>query len=109
MENENRAAVPYYAYESVQASAERTTRRLIIALVLAVVLMFASNAAWLVAWVQYDYSSEATTTETVTVDGQDGSANYVSRGGSIINGTYNSQEGDQPNPYALTEWSTPNP
>ena len=59
--------------------------------------------------VQYDYSSEATTTETVTVDGQDGSANYVSRGGSIINGTYNSQEGDQPNPYALTEWSTPNP
>jgi len=103
MENENRAAVPYYAYESVQASAERTTRRLIIALVLAVVLMFASNAAWLVAWVQYDYSSEATTTETVTVDGQDGSANYVSRGGSIINGTYNSQESNPAYPYTLAE------
>lgn len=84
MENTN---VPYIVYESAQARAERTVKRLIVALVLAVVLIFASNAAWLWAWMQYDYTGEMTTTETVTVDGKDGIANYASNGGSVVNGT----------------------
>ena len=84
MENTN---VPYIVYESAQARSERHIRRLVIALVIAIVLIFASNAAWLYCWMQYDYTSE--TTETITVDGKDGIANYADNGGSVINGTSN--------------------
>lgn len=55
--------IPYIAFESELARNERTIRRLIISLVLSVVLIFASNAVWLYAWMQYDYSSDMTTTE----------------------------------------------
>ena len=102
MEN-NQQTVPYIAFESAQARAERITKRLIIALVLAVVLIFASNAAWLWAWMQYDYVSDSTTTETVTVDGEDGTANYASKGGSIVNGAYNCKVYDPAHPFAIQE------
>lgn len=81
MENTN---VPYIVYESAQARSERLIKRLIIALVLSVVLLFASNVIWVYEWTQYDYTSE--TTETVTVDGKDGVANYANNGGSVVNG-----------------------
>ena len=86
------STVPYIAFEAAQARAERITKRLVFALVIAIALIFASNAAWLWAWMQYDYVSETVTTETVTVDGSDGAANYASNGGSIINGTYYGSE-----------------
>lgn len=57
MEN---TSVPYIVYESAQARSERHLKRLVIALVVAIVLIFASNAAWLWAWCQYDYCSEET-------------------------------------------------
>lgn len=78
--------VPYIAYEASEARWERTTKRLIAVVMAAVILLVASNGAWLWAWVQYDYSGETTTTETVTVDGKDGIANYVNRGGSVVYG-----------------------
>jgi len=81
MENTN---VPYIVYESAQARSERLIKRLIIAIVLSVVLLFASNVIWVYEWTQYDYTSE--TTETVTVDGKDGVANYANNGGSVVNG-----------------------
>lgn len=59
--------VPYIVHESAQARSERMTRRLVIALVIAVVLIFVSNALWLLAWVQYDYTGEET---VYTQDGQ---------------------------------------
>lgn len=72
--------VPYIVHESAQARAERTARRLTVALVIAVVLIFASNALWLWAWMQYDYTSETTET-TYTQDGQGinviGDSNHV--------------------------------
>ena len=83
MENTN---VPYIAYEGSMARYERQCRRLVIALVVAIVLIFATNAIWLWAWCQYDYTGETTTTETVTVDGKDGIANYANNGGSVVNG-----------------------
>lgn len=83
MENTN---VPYIVYESSQARAERISKRLIIALIIAVFLLFASNALWVYEWTQYDYTSETITTETVTVDGKDGVANYANNGGSVVNG-----------------------
>ena len=57
------APVPYIVHESTMARNERTVKRLIVALIVAVSLLFASNAAWLYAWMQYDYASEETITE----------------------------------------------
>lgn len=50
--------VPYIVHESVIARFERQAKRLWIALIIAVVMVFTSNAIWLYAWTQYDYSSE---------------------------------------------------
>lgn len=43
MDNENNFNVPYIVFESSQANNERTIKRLIIALVITIVLMFATN------------------------------------------------------------------
>lgn len=53
--------VPYIVYESAQVRSERHIKRLIIALVISIILMFTSNALWLYAWCQYDYTSEEVT------------------------------------------------
>lgn len=45
-ENTNNT-VPYIVYESALAVSERHVRRLIIALILCIVLLFASNSLWL--------------------------------------------------------------
>lgn len=47
--------VPYILFESAQARAERTIKRLIIALIMTILLVFLSNAVWLYEWNQYDY------------------------------------------------------
>lgn len=75
--------VPYIAFESAAARHERITKRLIVALVLAVVLIFASNAIWLWAWMQYDYTSD----EVVTEYQQDGyGLNIIGEGNRAIYG-----------------------
>ena len=51
-------SVPYIVHESAMARMERQIKRGWIALIVAVCLLFASNAAWLYAWMQYDYTSE---------------------------------------------------
>lgn len=59
--------IPYIVYESAQVRSERHIKRLVIALVIAIILIFASNAIWLYAWCQYDYTSEEI---TYTQDGE---------------------------------------
>ena len=39
--------IPYIVYESEAARHERTVRRLVLALIVAIVLIFISNVAWL--------------------------------------------------------------
>jgi flagellar biogenesis protein FliO len=78
--------VPYIVHESAQARNERTVKRLVVALIVAIALIFASNAIWLYAWMQYDYSSDMTTSEEINVDGKDGIANYIGNDGDIVNG-----------------------
>ena len=75
-------SVPYIAHESSMARMERQIKRLWIALIVSVVLLFTSSAIFTLAWMQYDYSSE----EIVTVDGKDGIANYIGNDGDIVNG-----------------------
>ena len=83
--------VPYVVYESAQNRMEQINKRLLIALIITVILVFISNLAWLYAWCQYDYSSEETSNE-VTVDGKDGIANYIGNDGDINNGISESEE-----------------
>lgn len=67
--------VPYIVYESAQARAERTQRRVVLALIVAVVLLFLTNCVWLYCWMQYDYVGEET---TITQDGT--GLNNINRG-----------------------------
>lgn len=87
--------VPYIVYEGEMARNERHIKRLIIALIVAVALIFASNLAWLIAWCQYDYSSEETAT-TIELDGGDGgNANFIGNDGDIYNGTDKSNQNNE--------------
>ena len=76
-----------YLLEMIQSAHERTVKRLIIALVVCIALMFSSFALSVYAWLQYDYTG--TETKTITVDGQSGTANYIGSYGSIVNGEGN--------------------
>lgn len=90
MENKK---VDFIVYEANEARHERTVKRLIIALVISAILMFASNALWLWAWTSYDYSNEETS--YVDVDGKDGTANYIGNDGDIVNGSDSSKDSTQ--------------
>lgn len=81
--------IPYFVFEGTQARHERTVKRLIIALIIITSMMFASNALWLHAWTQYDYSG---TEETITLDGHEGLLNFIGNDGLITNGTSNGNE-----------------
>ena len=76
--------VPYIVHESSMARMERQIKRLWIAVIVAVCLLFASNAGWLFCWMQYDYSSEEIVVEQDAKDG--GNANYIGNDGDIVNG-----------------------
>ena len=76
--------VPYIVHESSMARMERQIKRLWIAVIVAVCLLFASHAAWIYAWCQYDYSSEEIVVEQDAQDG--GNANYIGNDGDIVNG-----------------------
>lgn len=76
--------IPYAAHESQMSRNERSIKRLVIALIVAILLMFASNAIWIYAWTSYDYTSEE---RTIEVDAKDGVANYIGNNGDILNGT----------------------
>ena len=77
-------SVPYIVHEASMARMERQIKRLWIAVIVAVCLLFASNAAWLYAWCQYDYSSDEIVVEQDAQDG--GNANYIGNDGDIVNG-----------------------
>jgi len=85
--------IPYVAFEAATARSERIIRRLIITSVVCVVILFASNLAWLYAWMQYDYTGMAT--ETTQDYWQDGNGyNNINTGtqGDVNNGA---KTGDQ--------------
>lgn len=87
-------SVPYIVHESSMARMERQIKRLWIAVIVAVALLFSSGAIFTYAWLQYDYSSE----EIVTVDGKDGIANYTGNDGDIVNGESCGSEAEETNP-----------
>ena len=80
--------VPYIVFEGEQARHERTVRRLVIALLISIALIFASNLAWLWFFNQFDYQSDM-----VEVNSQEeGNASYMGGSGVIDNGRGKSQD-----------------
>lgn len=83
MDNNN---VPYIVFEGEQARHERTVKRLVIALLVSIALIFASNMAWLWFFNQFDYS-----TDTVAQDTTSGDNSYIGASGVINNGSTDSK------------------
>lgn len=85
MDKDNIKSIPYIAFEAAQARSERYIKRLIIALIVSILIGFATNLAWLYAWKQYDYESESIT-RTYVQDGEGlnifGNSNEVDYGSS---------------------------
>ena len=75
--------IPYLAYEGAMARNERTVKRFVIALILAISMFFASNGIWLYCWMQYDYVGE----EQIIEAQQDGEGINVVGGGNIDYGS----------------------
>lgn len=84
-------SVSYLVYRDMANHDQWIIKKLVVALIISVVLMFASNLAWVIAWNSYDYTSDQ-----ITVDSQDsGVANYTGGNGGIVYGEdYSSQEGE---------------
>ena len=61
MENEQ-LTVPYIVHESAMARNERHIKRLVIALIVAVVMIAVTNIAWLYVWNSYEYVGGSETT-----------------------------------------------
>lgn len=84
--------VPYVVYSDTVVNYHWVIEKLVIALVVVVCLMFASNLAWLYVFQSYDYASE----ETVLESDGNSIANYTGGdGGVVYGGTNNDQESDQ--------------
>lgn len=99
MENkheEHVQVIPYVVYRDSLAHNRWLVKGLVIALVIAIVLMFASNAIWAYIWYQYDTVTEETVT-TVDSEGE-GIANYTGGDGGVIygegNGTQDGKDTD---------------
>lgn len=88
VEKDAQLMVPYIVHEAAQARSERTIKRLVIALVIAVILIFTTNCIWLCYISQYDFSSKEITLGT---DGN-GNTNYIGESGDINNGVHSSSQ-----------------
>lgn len=84
MEKDDKLTVPYVVYEGAQVRHERVFKRLIICLMVAVALLFISNAVWLYCWMQFEYVD---LDDAVSVEARDGIANFIGENGVITNGS----------------------
>ena len=73
--------VPYIAHESAVARLERVIKRLWVLALVLIVLLAASNAAWI--WWESQYETIET---TITQENADGYNNYIGNDGDIVNG-----------------------
>lgn len=61
--------ISFAAFEAMVATNERHIKRLLFALLIAVVLLFASNIAWLHFWSQFEFEGEGYT-DVYTQEGE---------------------------------------
>ena len=82
MENQNdNIIMSRIAFERMQSKDERNDRWRNIIIIILIALLAITNGMWIYAWNQYDYVSE-----DITVDGEEGNANYIGNDGNIYNG-----------------------
>ena len=79
--------VPYIAHESAVARLERVIKRLWVLVLVLIVLLAASNAAWI--WWESQYETIET---TITQENADGYNNYIGNDGDIVNGNADDQD-----------------
>lgn len=88
MELKDMPSVPFAAHEAEVGRQERQIKRMWVALIMSIALMFFTNMIWIGVFSSYDYSSEE-----IIVDAEDnGNANYIGQDGNIYNGENNSAE-----------------
>ena len=78
MEEKDQIMVPYVVYESAMTRSERHIRRLLWTLLVVVILLAATNLAWMYMWNTYDYQDE-----DITLRSESGIANYIGESGDI--------------------------
>ena len=81
--------VPYIIFESAQSRMERANKRWCIISVILIILIFATNGAWLYYNSQYDIVKETT---TITQENKDGVNNFIGNDGDINNGETDNNE-----------------
>ena len=85
MDNKDMMQVPYIVYEQSEVKHERTIKRFIVALIIAIIAMVVTNGAWLYCWMQYDYGY-TDIEKSVELESESGNANYIGNNGVINNG-----------------------
>ena len=90
---DERITIDYVAHEAVMARMERINRRLWRVVLVLIVLLAASNAAWI--WYENQFEDVITTTETVTQDTGDGSGNNTFTGDFIGGDNYGKANGNE--------------
>lgn len=78
MEDKEIATIPYFAHESEMARMERQIKRLWIVLIMTIVFLVASNAAW----IYYESQFTDEITETIETSAEGGGNAY----GTIVSG-----------------------
>lgn len=83
--------VPFIVMESVLNRIDKERIAHYIIIIILILGLIGSNMYWLYVWNQYEYEA----TETVTVDGKEGVANYIGDGnkGTVTYGEDNSDQG----------------
>ena len=79
--------VPYIAHESAVARLERVIKRMWVLVLSLIILLVASNAAWI--WWESQYETIET---TITQENADGYNNYIGNDGDIVNGNADNQD-----------------
>ena len=79
--------VPYIALESAVARLERVIKRMWVLVLSLIILLVASNGAWI--WWESQYQTIET---TITQENADGYNNYIGNDGDIVNGNADNQD-----------------
>lgn len=82
---EEQINVPYIVHEADMARMERSNKRTAILAVIAIALLFITNAAWLWVWNQYEYVDMETVTTSIDQDGEGN--NIVGDGNEVKDGS----------------------
>lgn len=94
LNDQQQPPVPYLAHKEIVAAQERHVGRLIYTIIVIVVLSIAAIIGEAALWIRFLDQYEFVT-ETVSVDGQDGVANFLGGNGDITNyGQYPAENGE---------------